>query len=63
MALDELETRLCELVGGRGDALLTQLREHVAIPTGRDHAPGLDRYRALIIERLRALGAEIELVA
>ncbi|MCH6550436.1 MAG: M20/M25/M40 family metallo-hydrolase [Planctomycetes bacterium] len=60
MALTDTERRLCDLVKARSDLLLKQLAEHVAIPTGRNYTPGLDRYRDLLAERLSALGAVIK---
>jgi glutamate carboxypeptidase len=57
--LQSLERRLCDAIAARGETMLTQLAGHVAIPTGMDHGPGLDQYRALLVERLIALGATI----
>ena len=48
MALTDTERRLCDLVKARSDLLLKQLAEHVAIPTGRNYTPGLNRYRDLL---------------
>ena len=42
--------------------MLRDLAEHVSIPTGRNHAPGLARYRELLIGRLERLGANIEVL-
>lgn len=39
--------------------MLARLTEHVAIPTGKDHRPGLDQYRRALTDRLAGLGAEI----
>jgi glutamate carboxypeptidase len=58
--LDDLERRLCDTIAARADELHTQLAEHVSIPTGRGHRPGLEQYRTLIIERLLALGASVD---
>ncbi len=60
MALTDTERRLCDLIKGRADLLLQQLAEHVAIPTGRNYTPGLNRYRDLVTGRLSALGAVIK---
>lgn len=60
MALTDTERRLCDLIKARADLLLQQLAEHVAIPTGRNYTPGLNRYRNLVTERLSALGAVIK---
>lgn len=62
MSLSTIESSLCERVAARSDRLLADLRELVAIPTGMNHAPGLDRTRAWFIERLGRLGARTELV-
>jgi glutamate carboxypeptidase len=57
MPLSQLEQRLCDAIAERGDTLVQDLSEHVAIATGRNHAPGLDAYRSIIVNRLTALGA------
>lgn len=62
MALDGIEQSLCESIAGKRDALLRDLTEHVAIPTGRNFAPGLKRYRELLIARLEGLGAQVEVL-
>lgn len=59
MALRDLERRMCEWIAARDAALRATLAEHVAIPTGRNHQPGLNRYRDLLRARLEALGATI----
>ncbi len=59
MALNETEQRLCQHIEHQADAMLDQLTEHVAIPTGAQSASGLDRYRGLLVERLAALRAEV----
>lgn len=60
--LDAREQSLCSMIASREDAMRRELAEHVAIPTGKSHPPGIEQYRSLLIERLRALGATIELV-
>ncbi len=62
MALAELERRASGLIAARRGAMLDELAAHVAIPTGRGHAPGLDAYRGLLAERLGALGASIDMI-
>jgi glutamate carboxypeptidase len=62
MALAEAERRACDLIEARGGAMLDELAAHVAIPTGRGHAPGLDAYRGLLEARLSSLGAAIDMV-
>ncbi len=59
MALSRPERELCELIAGRETDLLEQLRAHVAVPTGHGHEPGLNVYRAMMAERLSALGAQV----
>lgn len=63
MPLSGVEQRVCELIRGRGAALLEDLRLHVGLPTGRFHAPGLDRTRGLLCDRLARLGASVSLEA
>ena len=60
MPLNDVEQQLCDLVDARSGQLLVELAEHVAIPTGHNHTPGLDAYRDILIDRLSALGAGIE---
>jgi glutamate carboxypeptidase len=60
MPLDDLERRICTVVSRRRDDLLAQLAQHVAIPTGHNFKPGLDGYREVVLDRLRALGAHVE---
>ncbi len=50
-------------LAARHDELVSTLAEHVAIPTGHSDRPGLDEYRGLLAERLKGLGATIELRA
>ncbi|MBL9031211.1 MAG: M20/M25/M40 family metallo-hydrolase [Phycisphaerae bacterium] len=54
--------RFLTIIDSRRDALLDDLRLHVGTPTGGFHTPGLDRTRALLTDRLRRLGASIDLV-
>lgn len=60
--LSPTETSLCETIAARSSGLRDQLAEHVGIPTGHNHTPGLDRYRELVTSRLRAIGAAVELL-
>lgn len=57
------EAELREHIAGRREALLGDLKWHVETPTGCGFKPGLDRTREHFAQRLRALGASIELVA
>ena len=52
----DLERQLCGWIRGRAEALLDDLRGHVAIRTGHNHVAGLDAYRRLLVERLSGLG-------
>lgn len=61
MKLSDLERKVCDRIASRADELYANLARAVAIPTGRRFAPGLETYRALLIERLRGLGAAVEL--
>ena len=62
MPLTELESKLCESITLKRESLIEQLARHVAIPTGMNYTPGLETYQELLMDRLTALGAEIELV-
>jgi glutamate carboxypeptidase len=62
MGMSEQERRVCGEIAGRHAALLDDLRRLVEIPTGGNYAPGLDRTRDLLCDRLRRLGAAVELV-
>lgn len=42
--------------------MIADLARHVSIPTGHNHTPGLDTYRALVVARLEALSATTESV-
>ncbi|MFG0256860.1 MAG: M20/M25/M40 family metallo-hydrolase [Phycisphaerales bacterium JB043] len=57
--LDAIETRLCEHLASRARDMRNDLEDHVAIPTGKNHAPGLDKYREILVTRYEALGAII----
>jgi glutamate carboxypeptidase len=62
MALTGAEQSLMRDIAERARDLLDDLRLHVAIPTGLNHTPGLDETRERLTARLRALGAEVEIV-
>ncbi len=62
MGLNSNEKRVCDLLAGRGKELLRDLAEHVAIPTGRGHVPGLRAYRNALMVRLQKLGATIDVI-
>ena len=59
--LTEMESRLCEMIASGHEAMVADLARHVSIPTGCGHDPGLDEYRGLLLDRLRAVGATIEI--
>lgn len=61
-SFESLRERLGEVLRGRAERMQGELAEHVAIPTGHNHRPGLDAYRAIVRGRLEALGASSELV-
>jgi len=62
MGLSNTERAVCDDIRQRAEFLLRELGEHVAIPTGRGYAPGLREYRALLMERLTRLGADVEVL-
>jgi len=55
-----LESDLRAALDERAPRMRDDLARHVAIPTGWNHTPGLDEYRGLLIDRLRAIGAVVE---
>ena len=59
---DDFERRILAQVEQRAEALERDLRMLVGIPTGHNHAEGLDRTRVWFEQRLRDLGADVELV-
>jgi glutamate carboxypeptidase len=62
MGLSELERQVCAAVSKRESAMRADLAAHVAIPTGGNHAAGLDAYRGIVAQRLTRLGAALEVV-
>jgi glutamate carboxypeptidase len=62
MSLSAAETQLCDDIRARERDLLEDLRLHVGLPTGGNNASALDETRRLLTDRLRALGASIEIV-
>jgi len=58
-----LEANLCRIIAARDAEMRDDLAAHVAIPTGHNHAEGLDEYRGIVTSRLEKLGARTELVA
>ncbi len=56
------EQRLCDVIAAGEQQMLADLATYVAIPTGHNHTAGLNAYRLLLIDRLHAIGAKIELV-
>ena len=53
------ESALCKIIARSREALLRDLVRYVAIPTGRNHAAGLDETRGLMVDRLERLGATV----
>jgi glutamate carboxypeptidase len=62
MALTPAEQRLSASIAARKGDLLADLKRHVALPTGAGNTPVLDLTRTLLTDRLRKLGASVELV-
>ena len=58
MGLSELEQAVCDSLAERRARLYADLEEQVAISTGRNYQPGLDRLRLLVSARLNALGRQ-----
>lgn len=59
MALSELEQKIARDVAARGEKMLHDLTELVAIPTGHGSRTGLEATRAWMSARLTALGATV----
>ena len=60
--LSGFEQRVAGDLAARAGAMTRDLEAHVNIPTGRNYTPGLDQYRAVLLERIKALGADVRLV-
>jgi len=60
--LSGVEQRLADALEARAPVMGSDLARHVRIPTGWNHKAGLDEYRELLLDRVRAIGAEVELV-
>jgi glutamate carboxypeptidase len=58
-ALSKSEQALCDRIAKRQKELVEQLRRLVEIPTGHNHEAGLNEVRAILTERLRAIGATV----
>ncbi len=56
-----LEADLRAVIDARAPKMPGDLAAHVAIPTGWNHQPGLDQYRAILLDRLRTIGAHVEM--
>src|SRR5690606_6978834 len=63
MALDATQRKLCDLIEARSDRLLADLRTHVGLPTGHNNTEAIEQTRALLTDRLAALGASHRRVA
>ncbi len=55
-----LRSSLASLIAPRRDEMIADLARFVSIPTGKNHTPGLDTLRAILVARLEALGAKPE---
>lgn len=62
MALNTLESRVCEAIARRHAELLDDLRLHVGIPTGPGGTAGLDETRERLTARCKNLGASVEVI-
>ncbi|MEL7472765.1 MAG: M20/M25/M40 family metallo-hydrolase [Planctomycetota bacterium] len=62
MALTEQEQQLCRRIAERAEPLMTDLRLHVGIPTGKAHVPGLDETRERFTARCEAIGASVRTI-
>lgn len=62
MTLSDQERQVCGWIAARDAALRSTLAEHVAIPTGKNHQPGLTKYRTILAERLQRLGAAVSML-
>ncbi len=60
MPLNELQQRVRDDLACCGEAMLVELAEHVAIPTGKGFEPGLNAYREILVARLAALTNTID---
>lgn len=59
--LTEQEQSICRALEKRARSMLTDLERHVNIPTGKGHTPGLDEYRGVLLDRIRAIGAKVSI--
>lgn len=62
LPLSGQESKVCAAIEARAGRMLADLRRYVDIPTGHNHAAGLDEQRGLIVDRMAALGAGAEFV-
>jgi glutamate carboxypeptidase len=62
MPTSATDTRLHTVIARRENAMREDLRRYVDIPTGFNHAEGLDEIRALVTGRCEALGARTEMI-
>jgi len=60
-ALTADENRIASAIAQRHDAMVRDLERLVAIPTGWNHTAGLDECRGVLTDRVRTLGADIEI--
>ncbi|RMH30490.1 MAG: M20 family peptidase [Planctomycetota bacterium] len=62
MALSAIEQRVSDEIGKRRDALLSDLKRHVGLPTGGFNEDAIEETRALLTTRLVGLGATHRIV-
>lgn len=62
MQLSQAEKNVCRLIEQRADALLEDLKLHVALPTGGWNLAAIDETRERFASRLSQLGADFELI-
>lgn len=62
MALTGIEERVVAMIGAKQADLVRDLELHVGLPTGCGNKPAVDETRERLCTRLRALGADVELI-
>lgn len=63
MPLSTLEQRVADEIASRSDDLLSDLKRHVAMPTGSGNLEALEESRATFSDRMKALGANVSHIA
>lgn len=57
--MDRAMESVLQRLASRQGAMVETLAEWVAIPTGKGHTPGLDRFREIMTSRLERIGADV----